>query len=140
MFAKLPQRTTTDVSTLYVSNINFFGKVKGFQLFLGRIQNSGGLPYASLSQVHRYVSLMKLWHRIARRRFTGEYFPLLYTTIASRIENLSAGDLEECQADLLNDGKNGKGNILVQQIIADLESLLRSAVGISLPRDGVGGH
>ena len=139
-FAKLPQKATTDVSALYVSNINFFGRIGGFELTLGRIQNLGEVPRASLSQVYRYVSLMKLWHRIARRRFAGEYYPHLHTVIASRLENLSADDIEECQKDSLRDNKNGKGVLLVQRIMSDSDSLLRSSVGSSLPRENITGH
>lgn len=113
--------------------------MRGFELFLARIQNPGDLSRASLTQVHRYVSLMKLWHRIARRRFAAEYYPLLHAAIASRLENLSAGDIEECLAEFLNGYKNEKASILVQRIVSDTDSLLRSSVGSSLQRDGMTG-
>lgn len=139
VFAKVPQGAGTKVSALYVSNINYFGILKGFDVFLSRISNSSGLPLASLSQVYRYISLMKLWHRIARRRFTGVYYQLLRTSVVYRLENLTTGDLDECQAELLHEGKNGREGMLVFRILADIEALVKSAVGSSLHWEGAGG-
>lgn len=127
-FAKVPRTTADEVSRLYVTNLNLFGSLKGFESMLHRICAPAGstAPNVSLGAVLAMVRIVRSI-RVPRTRFSRSFLPLLQTAVFKRAAALSDEDLEELHSEILRE-RVGRESTLVERILSELQPVIKNAL------------
>ena len=110
---------TSELSKLYVTNMNYFGQCDGFTSIYKRI--NGDMPgvTVTLLEIQNYISLCRDASGVFHTKFAKEYFPRFQDALFRRLQNLTTSDLKELQ---------DADKTLVDVMLRDVEVLLKATL------------